>query len=114
MKECVDCEYRGYSPEFCRVHVKSCAKNGGHERKPTPRFVKIGAKALAGAGLGVAAVALGSAAVSLVGGAAVIHAVLLKLGAGAGLAGGGVGIYKGLTGGRGNDQRADEAQRIGV
>ena len=97
MKECLDCEFRGYSPEFCRLHIKICARNQGHEQKPTPRFAKVGAKALAGAGVGIAAVALSSAAVSLVGGAVVIHAVLLKLGAGAGLTGGGVGIYKGLT-----------------
>lgn len=97
MSECTDCEYRGYSPEFCRVHIKSCKRNEGTERKPAPAFVRVGAKVLAGAGVGVAAVALGSAAVSLVGGAAVLHAVLLKVGAGAGLAGGGIGLYKGLA-----------------
>jgi len=107
MKECLDCEYRGYSPEFCRLHIRHCARNQGHKRKPTPRFVKIGAKAFAGAGFGIAAVALGSAAASLVGGAVVLHAVMLKLGAGAGLAGGGVGIYKGLTGKK--NQGADNA-----
>lgn len=97
MKECLDCEYRGYSPEFCRIHVKSCVRRQGRDRKPTPRIIKVGVKALTGAGVGVAAVFLGSAAVSLVGGAALLHAVLFKLGAGAGLAGGGVGLYKGLV-----------------
>lgn len=98
MKECIECEYRGYSPDFCRVHVKSCKRNRGRDRKPTPAYLKVGAKILAGAGVGVATVALGSAAASLVGGAVLVHAVMLKLGAGAGLAGGGIGLYKGLTG----------------
>jgi hypothetical protein len=106
MKECLDCEYRGYSPEFCRVHVKSCVRRNGRQRKPTPVFLKVGAKALTGAGVGVAAVVIGSAAVSLVGGAALLHAVLLKLGAGAGLAGGGVGLYKGLAAKNPNEERS--------
>ncbi len=97
MKECQDCEYKGYSPQFCTVHVKHCRKNQGRERKPIPNSVKVGAKTLAGVGVGMGAVVLGSAAVSLVGGAVVVHAILLKLGAGAGLAGGGIGFYKGLA-----------------
>jgi hypothetical protein len=77
--------------------MKSCKKRPGHRRKPLPEPVRIGAKTVAGAGIGVAAVFLGSAAASLVGGAALIHLALLKLGAGAGLAGGGIGLYRGLT-----------------
>lgn len=96
MEECKDCEYRGYSPQVCLVHAKHCSRKRRH--RPLPAPVKIGAKTLAGAGMGIAAVILGSAAVSLVGGAAVIHAVLLKVGAGAGLTGGGIGLYKGLAG----------------
>jgi len=59
--------------------------------------LKIGAKTLAGVGMGMGAVILGFTAVSLVGGAALVHAVLFKLGAGAGLTGGGIGLYKGLA-----------------
>jgi len=98
MKECKDCEFKGYSPQVCAVHIRHCRKRQGQERKPVSPSVKIGAKTLAGAGIGVAAVVLGSAAVSLVGGAALLHAVLFKLGAGAGLAGGGIGLFKGITG----------------
>ena len=97
MKECRDCEFKGYSPQLCMVHAKHCRKNRGRPKKPVPRSVKVGAKALAGAGVGMAAVMLGSAAVSLVGGAALLHAVLFKLGAGAGLAGGGLGLVKGIS-----------------
>jgi hypothetical protein len=97
MKECKDCEYKGYSPQLCMVHVKHCRKHGGRPRKPMPKSVKIGAKTLAGAGMGMAAVMLGSAAVSLVGGAALLHALLFKLGAGAGLTGGSIGLVKGIT-----------------
>lgn len=104
MKECQDCEYRGYSPQFCAVHVKHCRRNSGRERKPMPRPVKVGAKALAGVGVGMGAVILGSAAVSLVGGAALLHAMLIKVGAGAGITGGGIGFYKGLT------ETAEEAE----
>ena len=97
MKECIDCEFRGYSPQFCSVHVKHCRKYEGGERKTVPASVKVGAKALAGVGMGMGVVILGSAAVSLVGSAAIIHALLIKLGAGAGLTGGGIGLYKGLV-----------------
>lgn len=97
MRECQECGYRGYSPQFCSVHVKHCRKHEGRERKPLPSPLRIGAKTLAGVGVGMGAVILGSAAISLVGGAAIIHALLLKLGAGAGLTGGGIGLYRGLT-----------------
>ncbi len=97
MKECDRCEYRGYSRQVCQAHARSCAAQGGKERKPIPTSVKIGAGALAGAGVGVATIVLGTTAVSLVGGAALIHAALFKLGAGAGLAGGGVGFFKALS-----------------
>ena len=97
MKECDQCEYRGYSRELCRAHSRKCAALQGKEPRPVPVPVKIGAKTLAGAGLGVATVFLGTTAVSLVGGAALIHAVLFKLGAGAGLAGGGVGFFKAVS-----------------
>ena len=97
MKECDDCEYRGYSPQFCRMHVKQCRKNIGREKKPLSRPVKVGAKTLAGIGMGMGAVIIGSAAVSLVGSAVLVHALVIKLSAGAGLAGGGIGLVKGLA-----------------
>jgi hypothetical protein len=82
------------------LHAKHCAQPGARELSPA---MKIGAKTAAGAGVGVAAVILGTAMVSLVGGAAVLHALLWKLGVGAGLAGGGVGLAKGLGGIRNGD-----------
>ena len=97
MKECTDCEYKGYSPQFCAMHMRHCRKHQGRERKSLPAPVKIGVKTLAGVGVGMGAVILGSTAASLVGGAALFHALLIKLGAGAGLTGGGIGFYKGLT-----------------
>jgi hypothetical protein len=86
------------------VHIKHCRKNGARARKPRSAPFKVGAKTLAGVGIGMGAVILGSTAVSLVGGAALIHAVLLKLGAGAGLTGGGIGFYKGLAESRDNTE----------
>ena len=50
MKECQDCEYKGYSRQFCKVHVNHCRKYGDKERKPIPTPVKVGAKTLAGVG----------------------------------------------------------------
>jgi hypothetical protein len=97
MEECRDCEFKGYSPQVCLVHSRHCRRNPRRNRRTLPAPVRIGAKTLAGAGMGVAAVILGSAAISLVGGAAVLHAALLKLGAGAGLTGGGIGLYRGLA-----------------
>ena len=97
MKECKDCEYRGYSPEFCAVHVKSCKAGLADRKRSLPRPVKIGAHALAWAGMGVAAACVGVVAVSLVGNAPLLHLGLLKLGGGAGLAGGGVGLIRGLA-----------------
>ena len=97
MDDCKDCAFRGYSPEFCLVHVKHCLKHQGHDQKPLSPAVRVGAQTLAGAGIGVAAVILGSTAVSLVAGAALIHAALFKLGVGASLAGGGIGFWKGIA-----------------
>ena len=97
MKECDQCEYRGYSRELCQAHARKCAALQGKEPKPVPVPLKVGAVTLAGAGVGVATIVLGTTAVSLVGGAALIHAALFKLGAGAGLAGGGIGFFKSLS-----------------
>ncbi len=97
MKECRDCEYRGYSPEFCAVHVKSCKAGIAGRKREIPRPVKIGVSALAWAGMGVAAACVGVVAVSLVGNVPLLHVGLLKLGGGAGLAGGGVGLVRGLV-----------------
>ena len=96
MEECKDCEYRGYSPQLCRLHARHCRKNKGRESKPRSSSVKIGAKTLAGAGVGMAVVLLGSAAVSLVGSAVLVKAALIKIGAGAGLTGGGIGLIKAI------------------
>jgi len=86
----------GYSPQLCEFHSKH--RKGCNRKKTTiPKSVKVGASTIAGAGLGVAAVVLGTTAVSLIGGAAIIHAAIVKLGAGAGLAGGGIGLFKGIS-----------------
>lgn len=97
MDLCKDCEFKGYSPQFCLAHIKHCQEHQRRHRKPLSPAVRVGAKTLAGAGIGVAAVVLGSTAVSLVGGAALIHAALFKLGVGASLTGGGIGFWKGLA-----------------
>ena len=97
MKSCKECEFNGYSRQLCMVHTRSCTMHPELEDKELPPSVKIGAKALVGAGVGIATVILGFTAVSLVGGVALVHGALFKLGAGAGLAGGGVGFLKGVT-----------------
>jgi hypothetical protein len=79
------------------LHIKHCRKNKNRPTKQISKPVKIGAKTLAGAGVGMAAVFLASAASSLVGGAVLLHAALYKIGAGAGLMGGGIGLAKGLS-----------------
>jgi len=107
MDECKDCEYMGYSPQVCRLHTKSCKKMPERAHKKLPTSVKVGATTLAGAGLGMAAAVIGSTAVSLVGGAALIHALMLKLGAGGGLAGGSIGFFKGLNKTKRNDHPAE-------
>lgn len=96
MKECQECEYRGYSPEVCMLHARHCAKREGGPPKKVSRARKLGARTLAGAGLAVAAVAVGSAALSLVGGALLVKIALVKVAAGAGMAGGGFGLATGL------------------
>lgn len=96
MKDCVDCEFKGYSPEFCQFHVRTCAKRNKGKIKKDSKYQKIAVGTLAGAGVGVAAAVVGSTAVSLVGGVALLHVLALKIGAGAGLAGGGIGFFKGL------------------
>lgn len=106
--ECKNCEFKGYSPQVCRLHAKHCNHDGPREPRPLSPTVQIGAKALAGVGIGVATVVFGSAMVSLVGGAAVLHAMLFKLGVGAGAAGGGIGLYRGLTGKKGEETEGRE------
>ena len=99
MDDCKDCEYRGYSPQVCALHVKHC---DGRPRRPLPVPVKVGARTAAGVGLGMAAVLLGTAAVSLVGGAVVLHGLLFKLSVAAGAVGGGVGLFRSLQQERSN------------
>lgn len=93
MDDCRNCEFRGYSPQLCAFHHSRCA---GSTRKPVPPSIELAATTAAGAGLGVALVVLGSAAVALVTGPVAVHALLVKLCVGAGAAGGGFGLAKGL------------------
>ena len=67
------------------------------EGKQVRPSIKIGATTLAGVGVGIVSVAVGLTAVSLVGGVALVHGALIKLGAGAGLAGASVGFLKGVS-----------------
>lgn len=108
MKECKDCEFSGYSKQLCVLHTKSCSKHPEREGKALPPSVKIGATTLAGIGVGIVSVAIGLTAVSLVGGIAMVHGALIKLGAGAGLAGGGVGFLKGVSQTKGEREQGKE------
>lgn len=101
MKECANCEYQGYSPDLCMAHIRSCkpAKGTGKALKTVPFGVKMGAKTLVGAGIGVAVVMLGGAAASFVGGAILFKALIPKIGAGMGVAGGALGFYKSVKSG---------------
>jgi hypothetical protein len=116
MKECKDCEFSGYSRQLCILHTKSCERNPELAAKTLPPPVKIGAKAVAGAGVGIAAAVFGVAAVGLVGSVAILHGALIKLGIGAGLAGGGVGLFKGIAENRNKEENGktdDDALQLG-
>lgn len=96
MKECKECEYVGYSPELCKFHTKSCKIEDKYQSRPISSSVRLGIKTITWAGMGVAAVFLGTSAISLIGGGAVIHAAAFKLSLGAGLAGGGIGLARSI------------------
>lgn len=96
MKECVDCQYRGYSPQACALHIRVCQRRSEDDRRRGDDALALGLRTFAGAGLGVAAIGVGVAALSLGGGAALLHAVIYKVTAGAGLLGGALGFVRGL------------------
>jgi len=96
MKECVECQYRGYSPQACALHVRACQRRGEGDRRRVDDALALGLRIFFGAGLGVAAIGVGVAALSLGGGAALLHAVIYKVTAGAGALGGAIGLARGL------------------
>ncbi|MBF0106094.1 MAG: hypothetical protein HQM16_12295 [Deltaproteobacteria bacterium] len=85
MKECTFCEYRGYSPEVCRLHMRHCAVlTRGAKEQPEHRSKKPGMRVLVGVGAGVLAATVGIGAASLVSAHALAYALAAKVSAGLG------------------------------
>jgi len=89
--KCNTCEYKGYSQEICKLHIKTMSGICEHYK-----FRRITKNAFIGAGLGAVTVAAGVAAAPIIGvKAALGHLFAVKASAGGGAVGAGAGI--GLT-----------------
>jgi len=90
--KCTTCEYKGYSQELCRLHIKkmSCDSDRACEHYKVKRVTK---NAAIGAGLGAVTVAAGIAAAPIIGlKTAIGHLFAVKASAGGGAFGAGAGI----------------------
>jgi hypothetical protein len=95
MKNCDDCELRGYSRELCVVHIRHCRKHP--ESGTGSPALRVGARAAGGLALGVTVGLLFSTAASFVGGPSVFYALMPWLVVGGGLLCGGYWLARGIS-----------------
>ena len=92
---CETCQFRGYSPDFCKFHKKEITKLEDGSCHPQSFYRKMGKKAALGAGVGVVAATAGLAVVPAVGlKAAIGHLLAAKITAGGGAAGAGINVVR--------------------
>lgn len=97
--KCDSCELKGYSPELCKAHMRNMVKGKKDADCPhyTNSFIKYGATAVVGAGIGLVA-ACGSVAVipSVALKALFGHVAVAKVSAGASgtVAGAGINLFR--------------------
>ncbi|MBF0120641.1 MAG: hypothetical protein HQK79_17575 [Desulfobacterales bacterium] len=60
---CDTCEFRGYSPELCKLHLRKISKNGSKDCPNHAPLKEISKKVAVGAGVGVMTMFVGMAAV---------------------------------------------------
>ena len=108
MKGCEDCDLRGYSRELCVVHLRHCRDRP--QLREVPESLRVSARVAGGMAVGATAGLLVATAASFVGGAALLHALLLKLVASSGVVGGAWGLARGLSDSRWRRQRAEVAR----
>ena len=96
--KCDTCEYKGYSPELCRLHYHRLAQADREGCKHhSSLYQKVGKTTVVGAGAGLAAGTLGIALAPVVGLKALIgHFMAAKLAFGGGAAGAGTGAGIGV------------------
>ncbi len=88
MNPCTNCEFRGYNPDICALHLKHLEKVGpceGHVSKLTvakERATHWGMKTAVGAGMGALAVTTSTALLPLMGVAVLAHSVAVQVSAG--------------------------------
>jgi hypothetical protein len=90
--KCNTCEYKGYSQELCKFHLKKMSVEPAQtcDHYKVKRITK---NAVIGAGIGVMTVAAGIAAAPMIGlKTAIGHLFAVKASAGAGAVGAGAGI----------------------
>jgi len=94
-KKCELCEYKGYSQEVCRLHLKKMKCNHDNIYYDSGKAKQIGKKACYGAGIGFVATATGLAAAPIIGMKTIIgHLVALKISAGGSAIGAGVNVIR--------------------
>ncbi len=96
MRSCDHCALRGYSRELCVVHSRHCRAHGADEERAPSDMARLAARVAGGLALGATCALLLSTAASFVGGAPVFHALLPALVVGAGVIGGGLGLFRSL------------------
>ncbi len=93
--KCETCEFRGYSSDFCKVHLKKVTEEDCENCDSHRSFRSVGKTAALGAGVGAIAAVVGIGAAPVVGlKAAIGHAVAAKMTAGGGVAGAGVNVAR--------------------
>jgi len=96
-KTCDNCEYKGYSQEICKWHIKRmhCQPDFTLPEGPATKMSK---SAACGAGIGALAVIAGVAAAPIIGlKTLVAHIAVAKAGAGGGVVGAGVNVARKKT-----------------
>lgn len=92
--QCETCEYKGYSPEVCRLHSSKSSKASFEECIPPHSIKKIGKTAVLGACAGLVATIAGLATAPVIGLKTLLwHGAVTKMTAG-GAVGAGVNVVR--------------------
>nr|ASQ41184.1 magnetosome protein Mad7 [Candidatus Magnetananas rongchenensis] len=99
--ECQMCELRGYSKEFCKLHIRNLSKQNAKQQECKRmdqiecKYKNIGKKAAYGAGIGAVTIAAGTAVAPVLGIKALIgHLFVAKATAGGGVVGAGINVAR--------------------
>jgi len=97
-KTCDNCEYKGYSQEVCRLHIKKMHCQTDHPTAFETSATRLTKSAACGAGIGAMTALAGVVAAPVIGlKALVAHIAIAKAGASGGVVGAGFNIARKKT-----------------